>query len=1114
MGTGQPAGLAPGWRRVGTGGSCILVAPAGPAGSSAGALPCAPRLAQRADRAPLLALTLLLARPPELSDVAGIAPLVTTGLLGLTVRLALRPEELARAAQAVGAPVLRPLFATEALAELRGGNRTLATAAGAGAGCELALAATLEAPEALAAHRALSGIADGPGDDELRVAVRVRYRAEPLPVRVRLEGDWRAIAAGLGEVATPAGELTRTALQAALEGLAQQGKLRVTVTGPTAGEVGAELRARALGDALVRLAPLLLERVTGDGIGAEDRFRLTVPTDDLGRLRATVSLVLPGGGEAIVETSLADLVSAAGAAGAPGVVRLSCLNADGAGVVAPAPRLTRPRTQATPRARAGEAQTVAPLPLLFGARSVVSAPLVLTADQSARPTATQLLASDVVYKPVTFVQGGTWLATDVVATPVTDLPLPVVDDGNELLLPDRIRQGHVWYRPGFRLVLPEASSDPATSPFLLRFSQEGVTSGPDPRPGLVGTIRTTVEAVMPEEVRAALAERGDPPSSMVELGGLSVTLEVPFRDEATGETRLQPLVAAVALSGTTITATADVMDGWLRLAYGALAYPGFQAQPPRLRIAYAFRAYTPFRRSDVLLPLYQVRPLVGVFDPEVARAGSGVRPILAAPGDGPGPLVLVPRERLRSPTSGPGPQAARRPPRPETVEGGETIVTIDVPVHHPSRLGILYATTEYISRSVVVETAVEASYPCAGFGGLYRQVDRDGPERAIGCQDVLRLGEIRYRQYAELPALATAQLRVFRSLQQPGRFLVVPAAYRITRYAAGEGDRAYRPVVQIIARQLPEPGEARYFLLAALEPDLPRFVRRQLAEQLIAESPPDHLPVLDFPTGAGLGAATTIRWVLPGDVEEPEVTRTWSGFQVSASADLDAAAALTTLIETSGLAGTVTFTFPDGLEVFSSLILDTRVVGPWEDGPIAVTLSGTAVTLANRTSQPVNVNDLAVRAADRTLTRVPCDQTLGPGAEVTVQVPAGAVEVEPEYELVGGHLTLDQLNVFIEDITATIHFINTVRFANHDITGLVAEVRLKGTAVSQTVQLGEDTAAGGQANLTLPLIDYLSVQTVEFRLHVTRGGQADATAWRDWVLATAGNVITIIPEML
>src|SRR5262249_43820143 len=83
----------------------------------------------------------------------------------------------------------------------------------------------------------------------------------------------------------------------------------------------------------------------------------------------------------------------------------------------------------------------------------------------------------------------------------------------------------------------------------------------------------------------------------------------------------------------------------------------------------------------------------------------------------------------------------------------------------------------YATRTIVHQESVDVQLPCKDFGAFYMQSTADG-DVPVGCQDALKLGQIVYKQYAEIASLRTDKYQVYRSLQQPGRFLVVPAAYR------------------------------------------------------------------------------------------------------------------------------------------------------------------------------------------------------------------------------------------------------------------------------------------------------------------------------------------------
>src|SRR5205085_785411 len=117
--------------------------------------------------------------------------------------------------------------------------------------------------------------------------------------------------------------------------------------------------------------------------------------------------------------------------------------------------------------------------------------------------------------------------------------------------------------------------------------------------------------VMSGEAKAALLalSYGDPPDTpglpdptasantytadAVPMLGLSASLKVPYRDNATGEARLQSFAVELRQAGDTYSASVGVLNDWVRLLYGALAYPGFQSEPASLEISYSYEAYVP-----------------------------------------------------------------------------------------------------------------------------------------------------------------------------------------------------------------------------------------------------------------------------------------------------------------------------------------------------------------------------------------------------------------------------------------------------------------------------------------------------------------------------------------
>jgi hypothetical protein len=261
-------------------------------------------------------------------------------------------------------------------------------------------------------------------------------------------------------------------------------------------------------------------------------------------------------------------------------------------------------------------------------------------------------------------------------------------------------------------------------------------------------------------------------------------------------------------------------------------------------------------------------------------------------------------------------------------------------------------------------------------------------------------------------------------------------------------------------------------------------------------------PVLDLPTDPVCAAARDYQWVLPTGFETPEILQIQDGFQVSVSVGLDDALLLTQLIEHTGFHGGVTFTLPDGSKLSAELTLDTIVTGPLAGGPLTLRSTGTGTEIGNPTERAIDVLELR----DGT-TVVPVNQTLASGGKTTVATPtgAGAVAVFTAHT---DPMTLAQIGVFVEDVTADVAFVNLISFANHDLVGLEVNARLQGQNDVYSATLAEGQTA--TRKLTLPLDSYLQGQVLLYQVAATLEHAAPfVTAWQSWDLAKQGCVISL-----
>lgn len=546
----------------------------------------------------------------------------------------------------------------------------------------------------------------------------------------------------------------------------------------------------------------------------------------------------------------------------------------------------------------------------------------------------------------------------------------------------------------------------------------------------------------------------------VPLNNLSIALEVPYRQTGSTNVMTQRLPGTVTQNGNTLTVEIDLLDDWVRLAYAALAYGAQNGMPgPRLILNYTFMAY---EWTD-------------------------------SPQNQPGTFHILAAGKIAA----------------ANMHVDRGIAMIGHPVliawHPPPQRTLL-------TRCITREDAVDLSYPCSSLGAFYRQLSADGnSSTAAGCQDALRLGETSLKAFEEITALATARYRVYRSLQQPGRFMAVPAAYRVGRYGGSAGsDKAFRPTILLYGQLGADPAQDRYCMTATLVADISAYEIALLQSQLAAYTPAQMTPAIALPTDPFAGASIAYTWAVPSGLDQPQAVTVVDAVVVTLSMAMNDAQLLTTMIDRSGIQGSATFTLPDGTAFNSALTIDGTLIGPGDTGPVTADLSGGTFTLTNRTQQAMNVLDAAVADASGTMTVVPVNATLAAGATSTLSAPAGAVRAVIDARM-QGTVSLDELDVFVEDVTLTVTFINQIAFANHQLSALQVLSRLSSADHTTTTDLAENAVA--TATFTLPVTNYLTQQTLQYALAETTTTGSKTTDWRTWDV-TKGTVIGITADLL
>jgi len=183
------------------------------------------------------------------------------------------------------------------------------------------------------------------------------------------------------------------------------------------------------------------------------------------------------------------------------------------------------------------------------------------------------------------------------------------------------------------------------------------------------------------------------------------------------------------------------------------------------------------------------------------------------------------------------------------------------------------------------------------------------------------------------PALASRSTKIFRSLSQPGRFLVAPKSYCITRYAASDPDRAYRPVICLYSSlDAEDQSNNRCVLMTSLQPLLPPWVRKDIE---LKAAGLHHAPVLQYLTE--IEADVAYNWAVQGGLTsfQAQAARLWDCFS-GISRPIWRAAFSSGHAGQRGNLGQCSLHFaPIKLKLSTKLDLDlSELTGPWGDGPV------------------------------------------------------------------------------------------------------------------------------------------------------------------------------------
>ncbi len=1034
------------------------------AGAGRGYLPRRPWLARDARGRPVLSLTVVLARRPG-PDESEAWSLIERGVLSFDATLAIPSSSTAAPVAAA-----RPAFARSALFRLtsRAGQSEVARALTSGPGAGAALTASLDAADVRAVLDALAGAGSG-----MELLVDLVLDREPVRTSITLRALWAAVYDAIEREAAGGSDFDLAVLEHAVQQLVSSGGLELSAE--PAGIAPADALAAAV-RGLTRDGGIILARLPGPG---PRRYRLTERPSEAFGWRYTETLSVPATAEVRIEAPLEQVLGGAlDGRDWDEFVRLVAPDGPDGGYTT-VPRRSRGDVMAVDRDAGGLPVTSM---VLVGSTMVDASAVTATARPALRPAA---LASGEVRH--------LWLADGVLDYRGKGRvrSLPVTADGSETLFPDRLDPTRRWYVPALEIVEPNPAGDPDAAAFLFSFERIGTTGTGDA--ALSATVRVTLRPAVPDAVRAALAGLGNPPAQPVELLDLGVELAIPFIDSADNSPTRTVLRGTVERAGADIVATFAVAAQWVRLAYGVLSPSDFgPGERPAIRYAFRYESYRVTQGSwirplnglkQALIPIdwnpnrAVTRPLA--FDPAAAVLTAGATSIRFAREEVAAAVHEVAGRGLAGHVATAA-ILARPIERP-----GITPLPLEI---RPALVDVIPPLREqvYVQQSVGVQGAADVLMPCDRFGPLYRQRLATGWQ-AIGCQEAFRLGTAPAQLYQEIGTLASEWFRVYRCLPQPGRFLVLPRAYRIARYAPGH-ERAYLPAAMVYAVLDPDTvADNRYRFVATVEPDIPPFAVRALRAALgLGYAPPASIQ-LDLPTDAATAVALPSMPVASA-LAQPRFTVAGTGVQVVLECQIADALVLRSAIEAGGVLGRLAFTMDDGSELGSDVeILLSGIVGPWGAGAVSAEVSGGQARLTNRIDRAVDVSALRLYAGVAAATEVAVGQRLEPQAAAPVPVDDEEAELAVVYTIPpGGPRSIEEARVYVEDVTTNVIFTCGIDYAARGIAEIEVSARLRGVGGEERVTMSDGMPRTGSADFVAPLSSIIGAGTaspvIEYRL--------------------------------
>lgn len=698
--------------------------------------------------------------------------------------------------------------------------------------------------------------------------------------------------------------------------------------------------------------------------------------------------------------------------------------------------------------------------------------------------------------------------------------LPIITDSSTSIWRDRINSRKYWYAPSFEIIEPKPGESPTNNSFSFIFERIGIAESGEPI--LNCTIQFKLLKTINSEVKSDIQRIGESNVYEVKLNNLSAFLDIPFIDQKDGIIKHHRFNSIISTASDDIVANIILSNKWVNICYGTLGWPNFQKEKARLCITYSYEAYVPIKDENIEI----IHGEKNAFTP-ISNSQSENQKFINTPYfDAVKNIYRYPngefhfksepflkksiQEREISVVNKRVKPLLAKPVLYQHISVAKPLLKL------PANNFEITTVTKYAKQTFIHQEFLDAFFDCKEFGMLYSEKLGDSII-PIGCRDAFRLGEIFYSLYEEISNLSHPLYRVYRSLQQPGRFLLVPTTYRITRYHPSESDRAYLPIIFVFSSLDSEDPENNHVIFdMILQPDIPRHVLQELKVNLTSYS---HQPVIEYPTQ--IMNESEYVWAIDSSINiRPNVERDSNFLHVTLTTDLTGALLTRDLLEKSGIFGSIQFNLSDGSFLRSDLALELQnIIGPWNTDPFEVSQTHEGIHILNKIEQTITISDLNIYYNSGSVEQIPVEINLAPGMSEIIPINQLNInEIYPVYSILTSkkdNIELEEIRSFIEDVRINLIFLDQINYANHNLKDLEVKCKIKNWEDHlYLVNLGENSKTG-TIDIILPITKYLENLVIQFQVTKNfNSGENSITSWFDWELESQGNIIGLVWEMI